>query len=123
MGRREILRTALAAGVVLGGISPEVTARGTEGLDEKRGEQVRVLDPVAEVTRLMESQMNGWTKDCRLATPKKTLTGDEQRIYDRASNCFMERSFLFLLSMKMRLICILPIANQERNGERRHKRR
>lgn len=119
MRRGEIFRTALAAGVVIGGMSPDVSARGTEGFDEKRGEQVRVLDPVAEVSRLMDSQMSGWTKDCRLAAPKKTLTSDEQRIYDRASELLYEKIIPFLAEYENAVD--LHTAYRESGAEQRKK--
>jgi hypothetical protein len=109
----------LAAGVAVGGISPEVSARGSDSLDERRGEQVRVIDPVAEVTRLMESQMGGWGKDCSLARPKKSLSSDEQRIYDRASELLYTKIIPFLAEYENALD--LHTAYRESSPERRRE--
>lgn len=90
----EFGKLLLAAGIASHG-APEAHASRTAG-EIAPQEQVRVVDPIATISRLMDAQMNGWSADCRLAEPERTLSEDEARIYKRAEELLYQNIIPFL---------------------------
>ncbi len=84
MKRMEIGKALLAASVLAHPLGDAAQARTTNSPRGGDKEHVRVLDPVAVISQLVQSQMKGWDVDCKLAKPDHALSQDEQRILSRA---------------------------------------
>jgi hypothetical protein len=96
MRRERVLPGVFAASLALSAATHDVHAKGVDQDSPRPPEQLRVLDPVTVVSRLMSEQMSGWNKDCALAQPKHVLHTHEQRIYTRAQNLLYETIIPFL---------------------------
>lgn len=96
MKKSEFGKLVLAASVAAQSFGEPAQARTTDTLAGPGKEHVRVLDPVATISRLIQEQMTGWNRDCRLAEPKHTLNEDEQRILKRAESLLYDSIIPFM---------------------------